>query len=110
MRFLGMLLTILALAFTSAGCGKGVKEEEIKVDAANDPLNEPRAILKRYGEGQALGSEVASFPKMVADVRKVDAARADVLEKGLEEIKKAAPSARAALAKDLHKKLSPAMK
>ncbi len=105
----GMILAGLALAVTAAGCG-GVREEAIQVNAANDPLHEPRSILARYAAGQALGSEVTAFPHLVAQVRKTDPARADVLEKGLADIQKAAPAARATKAREVLQKLQPSMK
>jgi hypothetical protein len=92
------------------GCSSGVREETIEVKASNDPLNAPRSILKRYADGQPLGSESTSFPKLVEDVRKIDPARADVLEKGLADIQKAGAGARPELAKTLLSKLQPAMK
>jgi hypothetical protein len=104
------LVCTFAFAVILVGCSPAVREETIEVKASNDPLNAPRSILQRYAEGQPLGSETTSFPKMVEDVRKVDPARADVLEKGLAEIQKADAGSRAALAKGLHQKLQPSMK
>ncbi|MFO1040474.1 MAG: hypothetical protein U0941_01735 [Planctomycetaceae bacterium] len=92
------------------GCGHGgVKEETIQVKAANDPLHTPKSILQRYAEGQAFGSEVSSFPAMVESVRKVDKERADILEKGLDELQKASEAERPAKAKELLSKLQPSM-
>jgi O-phosphoseryl-tRNA(Cys) synthetase len=105
-----LLLAGLMVLLTSVGCSKGAKEEDIEVKASNDPLNEPRSVLKRYAAGQAMGSEVSSFPHMVENVRKVDTARADILQKGFEDLQKASPSARAAKAKELLSKLQPSMK
>jgi len=99
----------LALLLGAMGCGSAVKEEQIEIKTANDPLFQPRSILQRYADGQALGSEVTSFPKMVEDVRATDPARADVLEKGLQELQQADPSARPAKAKTLLEQLQPAM-
>ena len=100
----------LALAAViAAGCARSAKEKNIEVKASNDPLFQARSVLERYAKGQPPSSEVTSFPKMVEDVRKVDPARADVLQKGLEEIKKASPSARAAKAKELLERLKPSM-
>ena len=102
-----VLLAPLALA---VGCGhEGVEEQEIKVEAANDPLNMPRSILERYAAGQSLGSEVASFPGIVAKVREVDPTRAEILEKGLQEIQNAPPADRPAKAKELLNKIKPSM-
>ena len=93
----------LSLSGLSAGCSRH-KEEEVVVKI--DPLTEARSIVKRYAEGAPLTSEVASFPKLVADVRAVDPARGDILEKGLAEIQKASASARPALARTLESKLT----
>lgn len=101
----GLVLTVLA-----TGCGdERRKEEQIDVKTANDPLHAPRSILQRYAAGQPLGSEATSFPHMVEEVRKVDPNRAAILEKGLEEIQKAAPAARRGKAKELLAKLQPSM-
>ena len=92
------------------GCGRGgVKEETIKVKAANDPLHLPKSILQRYADGQPFGSEVSSFPAMIESVRKVDKERADVLEKGLEDLQKSSDGERPAKAKELLAKLQPSM-
>jgi hypothetical protein len=106
------ILIGIALIATVAGCGGtgAVKEEQIEVKASNDPLFQPRMVLQRYADGQPMSSEVTSFPSMVADVRKADPARADILEQGLADIQKAAPAARPSVAKEVLKKLQPAMK
>ncbi len=97
------------LAVWLAGCGPtGVKEQDIEVKASNDPLNEPRSVLKRYADGQPLGSEVTTFPYMVEQVKKADPQRGEVLEKGLADIQKS-PAERSAKAKELLKKLAPSM-
>ena len=103
-------LACACLIAVLAGCGSGgVQEQQIEVKAANDPLHLPKSILQRYAEGQALGSEVSGFPAMVESVRKVDKVRADVLEKGLQEIQDASDGERRAKAKDLLSKLQPSM-
>lgn len=66
-------------------------------------------ILQRYAEGQALGSEVTSFPKLVEDVRAVDPARADILEKGLQEVQQSDSSALPGKAKKLLEQIQPSM-
>src|SRR5438132_1704483 len=92
------------------GCGQRVKEEQIEVKPSNDPLSRPRAVLQQYANGQPMGSEVTSFPHMVEEVRKTDPARADILEKGLADLQKAPPGARAGKAKDLLSRIAPSMK
>lgn len=100
---------VLALAFISfVGCGPSIKEETIEVKASNDPLQPARSLLEGYAKGQPVTSEVTSYEKLVEDVRKVDAKRADILQQGLEKIKKT-PNNRVSIAKDLLRKLAPSM-
>jgi hypothetical protein len=103
----------LGAAFTLAialfGCSGGPREENIEVKAASDPLNEARSVLERYAAGQALGSEVASFPKMVENVKAANAEHGAIIEKGLADIQRT-PANRASLAKSILKKLPPAPK
>ncbi len=106
-------LTFAALAVIPlfvVGCGQGPREEQtIAVKASNDPLELPRSVLRQYAAGQPMGSEAAGFDAMIETVRKADPARADVLQKGLEEIKAANPAARAGMANALLEKLKPSM-
>lgn len=97
----------LALMLGVAGCGAPVKEQQIEIKTAKDPLFLPRSVLQRYADGQALGSEVTSFPKMVEDLRAADPAKADVLEKGLQELQQADSAARPGKAKSLLEQLQP---
>jgi len=87
------------------GCGGGVKEEVIEIKAASDPLALPKSVVQNYASGQPMGSEATSFPKMVEDLRKADPAKADILEKGLQELEKASPAERTGIAKSLLQKL-----
>ena len=98
-------LVFMMVAAAAIGCGSPVKEEVIEIKTASDPLSLPKSVLQNYAGGQSLGSEVTSFPKMVEDLRKADPAKADILEKGLQELQQAAPEARAGLAKSLLEKL-----
>ena len=96
-----MLFLVLALA----GCARGPREKVIPIPAG-DPLANARSVLQRYAEGQPVASEATSFPHFVEDLRKVDPARADILEKGLNDIQ-ADPAARVSIAKALLPKLQP---
>lgn len=89
--------------FALAGCGNSAKEESIPIKSP-DPMVQVASTLQRYAKGQPLGSEVTSFDYMVGEVRKVDAAKADVLKAGLDDIQKVKGSP-AAKAKELLKKL-----
>lgn len=102
-------LSVLLLFPLLAGCQQGVPEKQIVVKASNDPLHEPRQILERYAQGQPLASEVSSFPAMVENVRKSDPERADILQKGLDELQKGGRAARVTKAKELLDKLKPSM-
>ncbi len=108
MRLFCLTLSACSLTF-ALGCGGGVQEQEIEVKASNDPLHEPRSILKRYAEGQPIGSEITSFPDHVANVRAIDPDRADVLEKGIAELQAAPAAKRKAIAKELLGKIAPSM-
>lgn len=98
-------LILLVVAFGALGCGGGVQEKQIEIKAASDPLLAPRSILQRYAEGQALGSEVTSFAKLVEDVKAVDPAKAEILDKGLQELQQASPSEVSGKAKKLLQQL-----
>jgi len=100
------VLAALAVAMTTLGCGGGtVKEQTIEVKTSSDPMSRVTPILQRYASGQPMSSEATTFPKLVEDVRKVDPAKAQVLETGLAELQKASPQARPAMAKELLRKL-----
>ena len=109
MRLLSFTFSALMLVFLLGCGGGGVEEREIEVKASNDPLYEPRAILTRYAEGQPLGSEIASFPYHVNQVRETDPERADILEKGIADLQAAPPAKRKEIAKELLTKLAPSM-
>jgi hypothetical protein len=100
---------LAAVAATALGCGPRVHEHQIEVKAENDPLVAARAVLQRYANGEPMSSEVTSFPKLVEDVRAKDPQRADILQKGLEDLQKSPPRARQAKAKELLKRLPPAV-
>jgi hypothetical protein len=100
----------LAVALAAFGCSpRAANERDISVKAENDPLAEARTILQRYASGQPMSSEVSSFPRLVENVRAHDPKRADVLQKGLDDLQKSAPATRQAKAKDLLKKLEPSV-
>lgn len=108
MRHLLCGLTLLAPIALFTGCGTGLPEQTIQVDAANDPLNEPRSILKRYADGQKIGSERESFDRIVKSVQESDPAAAEILSAGFEELKKtSSDSAFKKKAKELYDKIAP---
>lgn len=100
--------TLLLVAFLAGagltGCGEpGRKEERVAVPQV-DSLKQVRALLQRYADGQPMTSEASSFPGMIAEVRKTDPAKADLLQKGFEDMQKNPASLRAK-AKELLGKL-----
>lgn len=88
--------------FGLAGCG-APGEQQITVPQV-DPLEEAKRYLQNYANGQPVTSEATAFPKLVEDVKKVDPAKGEILEKGLAEIQ-ASPATAADTAKDLLTKL-----
>jgi len=97
------LIASFALVVFALGCG-APREEEIQIKGGNDPLANAKSILQSYANGQPPSSEVASYPKIVDDVRKTDPAKADILEKGFADLQRS-KSGHASKAKELLKKL-----
>jgi hypothetical protein len=91
----------MAVAGAAVGCGH--KEEPIEIKT--DGVTQAKQLLQAYAKGQRLGSESTSYEYHVKQVREVDPAKADILEKGLAEIAKTSGPATAAKAKELLKKL-----
>jgi hypothetical protein len=75
------------IAFSITACSKP-QNETIIIKTAADPLDGIRTVLDGYAKGQPLRSEVSSFPDYINDIRKVNPEKADVLEKGLQELQK----------------------
>jgi hypothetical protein len=102
------ILLIAVLSFpVLVGCGGGVKEEAIQVKPI-DPMDQVKQTLDRYAKGEPITSEVTSFDYMVNQLREKDAAKADILQKGLDELKDPKKTTKAQLpgkAKDLMSKL-----
>ncbi len=104
------LLAGLALAATVTGCSQPVKEQKIQIKTPTDPLAPAVTILQQYANGQAMGSEATSFAYLVGELRKADPAKADILEKGLDDLQKSPPGSLQAKAKALLDQLKPAGK
>jgi hypothetical protein len=86
------------------GCQSGTPKVETYAPAADDPLAEAKATLTNYANGMPVTSEAESFPDLVKRVKEKDAAKGDLLEKGLNEIK-ANPAVARPRATELLKKL-----
>jgi hypothetical protein len=83
------------LCLAAAGCGPSNVPKERAIQVARDPLQDVRSFLEGYAQGQAVGSEVELFPKLVEEIRKTDADKAAVLESGLTDMLKSPASGRA---------------
>ncbi len=102
-EFLNFSVMLLLLVFLVLGCSNS-GNETITVKVAEDPLANVRTLLEGYAKGQPMRSEVTSFPDYVNTVRKVDPAKADILEKGFSELQKSGANHQAK-AKELLEKL-----
>jgi hypothetical protein len=107
-------IRLLAVALTAAvllaGCGPDGKVKQEDITIPNDtPLKRATNLLESYAKGQPLGSEVSTYDKLVTELKAVDAQRGEILEKGLEELKKTKGPATAAKAKEILAKLAPKM-
>jgi hypothetical protein len=100
-----LVIGLVVVGALLAGCGsKDTPKIETFQAPEIDPLVEARTMLKNYASGMPVTSEAESFPELVERVRKKDPAKADVLDKGLSEIK-ANPKNAASKAKELLQKL-----
>ena len=108
MKSTHLLAVAATAALFAAGCGSDgkVKPEDITV-REDTPLKRATTLLESYAKGQAIGSEAASYEYMVNELRKEDPARADILQKGFEELQKTKGPATAAKAKEILAKLGP---
>lgn len=82
---------VILAALLALGCaGSGVpQEQKFEVKPMPTALERARTMLKAYVDGQPVGSEAEDFPAIVADVRKESPDKAEILEKGLADLKKA---------------------
>lgn len=105
MHRMALVIGWMVAGWLLAGCGqKDTPKIETFQAPQVDPLVEVRTILTNYANGMPVTSEAESFPELVARVREKDPAKADLLEKGLSEIK-AQPQKAASKAKELLQKL-----
>lgn len=87
------------------GCAQSgtPKIETVQVPAA-DPIARVKTMLSNYANGAPVTSEADSFADLAAQVKAKDAAKGEIVEKGLSEIK-ANPGSAKAKATELLKKL-----
>lgn len=76
-------LTGLALA----GCSQegAVKERSIPVKQVS-AVDKVKQLLEGYAKGQPVGSEIIGFNEMAEEAKKEDAAKGEIVAKGLKEI------------------------
>lgn len=100
-----MRCVFFAVLFALGCAGGGVpQEQKFEVKPMPTALERARTMLKAYVDGQPVGSEAEDFPAIVTDVRKESPEKADILEKGLADLKKAKGNA-AEIAKGILAKL-----
>jgi len=105
-----MLRALIVAAFAMflgalAGCGmSGTPKIETVTAPAPDPMARVKTMLTNYANGAPVTSEADSFDQLAAQVKEKDAAKGEIVEKGLQEIK-ANPKNAKAKATELLKKL-----
>ena len=103
-RLLLAVAVIAAACAVFVGCDTGTPQVKT-IDAPQmDPVQEAKNILTNYSNGSPVTSEAAGFPDLIKRVKEKDAAKGEILEKGLNEIK-ATPSNAKPIATELLKKL-----
>lgn len=101
------LVVIVACGTIGPGCGSGPtwREKVHARTAPREPLAEAREMLTRFVDGQPVGDDDALLvPEIVAELRKVDAEKADVFEAGFQRLRESrgdTAAAAAALLKQL---------
>ena len=93
---------IVMMALLGA-CGCGSTAPPVVVQPQSG-LERAKGILNDYASGVPLGSEAATFEEIVAEVRKTDAQKATILEKGFADLKRS-PQNRSGKARELLKQL-----
>jgi len=87
------------------GCGmSGTPKVETVQAPAPDPVARVKTMLTNYANGMPVTSEADSFADLAAQVKAKDAAKGEIVEKGLAEIK-ANPGSAKTKANELLKKL-----
>jgi hypothetical protein len=86
------------------GCNQGTPKVESVQAPPSDPLAEAKTILNNYAKGRPVTSEAESFADLAKRVKEKDAAKGELLDKGLQAIK-ASPASAQAKATELLKQL-----
>jgi hypothetical protein len=86
-RLLFLAAAIAAGCILPLGCNPGTPKVETYQAPPSDPLAEAKTILNNYAKGRPVTSEAESFPDLAKRVKEKDAAKGELLEKGLQAIK-----------------------
>ena len=86
-----LLVCLLLLGLLVIGCGPGTAPEPVP-PSGGQALNLAKTTLQSYINGEQRGSEVESYEWMVENVRQSDPAKADILQKGFDELKRCSNS------------------
>src|SRR5437773_12262458 len=83
-----LVVTIVLLAgFGLVGCSSGTPKIETVKAPAPDPIARVKTMLTNYANGMPVTSEADSFAALAAQVKEKDAAKGELVEKGLAEIR-----------------------
>ncbi len=85
MRTLACLLCMV-LAAGFVGCNSGADNDEVIVNKDYNPITELKSGLEGIEKSGRIGSGFGSLKGAIIDLRKKDAAKADALEKELNEL------------------------
>ncbi len=86
-RMCWLVLAAVTLA-PLIGCGGGTSQKPRTIKVVEQTgLQQARQLLERYAAGNPVGSEAESYGDIVSAVREEDAAKADILEAGLNQIR-----------------------
>jgi hypothetical protein len=96
--FSGLFCVVVVLLLLS-GCGK--KYAPPQPLTGEDQLRLAKLTLQQYIDGETMGSEVESFDEIVTQVQTIDPAKAEILKRGFEELKRAPPNALKPVAKKI---------
>ena len=97
-----------ALFVTLTGCGDGrVKVQDVEVKAPASAIDQAVNFLDRYAKGQPMGSEATQFEDILSQIRNTDSKKAEMLEKGFNEMKTASRDQLKAKATALIKQIAP---
>ena len=94
----------LSMAVGLVGCSSGTPKVETVKAPAPDPIARVKTMLTNYANGMPVTSEAESFAELAAQVKEKDAAKGEIVAKGLAEIK-ANPASAKTKANELLKKL-----